>query len=141
MSTTLKSILSNRNFILLWLAYGISALGDHFSEMAILAHQDALNPDVDITPLQARMTLVFMLPFLILGPMSGALADRLPRRWLMISADLARVGIMLAFLWLIESFASYFGGWGAFVPLGMVGCFAALFSAFPRSHGSDASPF
>lgn len=128
MSGTLKSIVSNRNFMLLWLAYGVSALGDHFSEMAILAHLDALNPDVDITPLQARMTFLFMLPFLILGPASGALADRLPRRWVMISADLARVGIMVGFFWLMESFTPHFGEWGAFVPLGIVGCFAALFS-------------
>lgn len=128
MSGTLKSILSNRNFMLLWLAYGISALGDHFSEMAILAHLDALNLDVDITPLQARMTFLFMLPFLIFGPVSGALADRLPRRWVMISADLARVGIMVAFFWLMERCTPHFGEWGVFIPLGMVGCFAALFS-------------
>ena len=128
MSGTLKSILANRNFMLLWFAYGVSALGDHFSEMAILAHQDALNPDVDITPLQARMTFLFMLPFLILGPVSGALADRLPRRWVMISADLARVGVMVAFFWLMERCAPHFGEWGVFIPLGMVGCFAALFS-------------
>jgi len=45
-------LLHNRNFALLWGAYAVSALGDHLSEMAILKTQDALNAQVDITPLR-----------------------------------------------------------------------------------------
>ena len=37
-------LLANRNFALLWAAYGISALGDHLSEMGLLATQHALDP-------------------------------------------------------------------------------------------------
>ncbi len=129
MNPTLRAVLANRGFLLLWCAYGISAMGDHLSEMAILAQRDALNPNVDITPLQARMTFVFMLPFFVFGPVSGALADRLPRRWIMIGADLARVAIMLSFAMLMDRFSRGFGGeWGPFIPLGLIGMFAALFA-------------
>ncbi|MBU1238167.1 hypothetical protein KJ865_00540, partial [Myxococcota bacterium] len=39
-------IFLNRNFILLWCAYTVSALGDHLSEMALLDMQHALDrPD------------------------------------------------------------------------------------------------
>ncbi|MCH7527383.1 MAG: hypothetical protein IID39_08100, partial [Planctomycetes bacterium] len=126
MSSAVKSLLRNRSFILLWCAYGISATGDHMSEMAVLAKQNALSLEVDITPLQARMTFLFMLPFFVLGPLTGWVADRCPRRWVMILADLARVGIMLSFAVLIERFGRVWPEWGPFVPLGMVGVFAAL---------------
>ncbi len=115
--------------MLLWCAYGISAMGDHFSEFAILAKQNALSPEIDITPLQARMTFVFMLPFFVLGAFAGALADRLPRRSIMIAADLIRAAIMLSFMWLIGSSTELFGTrWGPYLPLGLVGVFAAIFS-------------
>lgn len=128
MSSAVKSLLRNRSFILLWCAYGISATGDHMSEMAVLAKQNALSLEVDITPLQARMTFLFMLPFFVLGPLTGWVADRFPRRWVMILADLVRAGIMLSFAVLIEHFGRVWPVWGPFVPLGMVGIFAALFS-------------
>ena len=60
MQPSIRSLLSNRGFVLLWCAYGISAMGDHLSEMAILAHMGVLEEGIDVTPLQARMTFVFM---------------------------------------------------------------------------------
>lgn len=128
MNPAVKRLLTNRNFVLLWCAYGVSAVGDHLSEMAILAHQDALNPDIDITPLQARMTFLFMLPFFLFGPLAGAVGDRFSRRRVMIVADLFRVGIMFAFMTLIRHSGAVFGAaWGPFLPLALVGVFAALF--------------
>ena len=121
------SLLRNRNFILLWCAYAVSAFGDHLSEMAILKTHDALNPDVSITPLSARMTFMFFLSFFLLAPIAGLLADRLPRRALMISADAIRCGIMLGFAGLI-AWTGDWGAWGPFLPLLLVGAFAALFS-------------
>ncbi len=127
MDAPTSRLLSNRNFVLLWCAYAVSALGDHLSEMAVLKTQNALADSVDVTPLQARMRFAFMLPFFVLGPLMGSLADRLPRRALMILADLARVVLMFNFAWLIARFAGW-GKWGPFVPMLFVGVFAAMFS-------------
>ncbi len=121
------SLLTNGNFVLLWCAYGVSAMGDHLSEMALLKTQDALNPGVDITPLTARITFMFFVPFFLLAPLAGALADRRSRRGLMVTADLARCAIMLMFATLI-GWAEGLGSWGAFAPLLLVGTFAAMFS-------------
>ncbi|MEE9294866.1 MAG: MFS transporter [Phycisphaerae bacterium] len=129
MRSSLKTLIANRNFLLLWCAYGISATGDHLSEFAILAKLNALDPNVDVTPLQARMTFVFMLPFFVLGPLAGAIGDRISRRAVMIFADVMRVGIMLAFFVLIDQATRAFGAdWGPFLPLGIIGVFAALFA-------------
>ncbi len=121
------SLLHNRNFALLWSAYAVSALGDHLSEMAILKTQDALNAQVDITPLSARMTFAFFVPFFLLAPIAGLLADRVSRRGLMILADVARAVLMLSFLVLI-TWTQDSGPWGPFLPLLFVGLFAAVFS-------------
>ncbi len=120
-------LLRNRNFVLLWCAYGVSAMGDHLSEMAILKTQNALSPGVDATPIDARMTFLFFVPFFLFSPITGLLADRFPRRALMILADLARCVIMLCFAYL-AAWAGSWGGWGPLMPLLLVGVFAALFS-------------
>lgn len=120
-------LLHNRNFLLLWCAYAISAFGDHLSEMAILKTQHAADAGVDLTPLMARMTFVFMLPFFLVGPVCGALADRFPRRALMILADLVRAGLVAGFAFWI-ALCSPLGTWGPFVPLLFLGLFAAVFS-------------
>ena len=120
-------LLGNRNFRLLWCAYGVSAMGDHLSEMAILKTQGALSTAVDVTPLDARMTFLFFVPFFLLAPITGWLADRLPRRGLMIMADLIRLGVMMGFATLI-AWTAPLGTWGPFLPLLLIGACAALFS-------------
>ena len=71
----------NRNFVLLWAAYAVSAFGDHLSEMGLLDLQDALAEQRhDATRVQAVMLFAFMAPFFLLGPAMGWLADRLPRK-------------------------------------------------------------
>lgn len=121
------SLLGNRNFVLLWCAYAVSAMGDHLSEMAILKTQHAVNSDVDVTPLTARMTFMFFVPFFLLGPFAGLLADRLPRRGIMITADAIRCAVMLGFVGLLGWMQDW-GRWGPFLPLLLIGLFAALFS-------------
>jgi 1-acyl-sn-glycerol-3-phosphate acyltransferase len=120
------SLFRNRNFLLLWSAYGVSALGDHLSEMALLKTQNAL-ASPDLTQLFAKITFVFMLPFFVLGPFTGVLSDRLPRRGLMVFADLVRAGLMFSFAWLILMCQGW-GPWGPFLPLLVVGVFSAIFS-------------
>ncbi len=134
-----RSLLANRNFILLWAAYGVSALGDHLSEMGLLAIQHALDADkTDATRRQAIMLFVFMFPFFAIGPFCGWVADRLPRKWIMIGADVVRCVLMielLPILLMLERWYSpeYRDGQAvsltvAVLPLAFVGVFAAFFS-------------
>ncbi|HVP10344.1 MAG TPA: MFS transporter [Phycisphaerae bacterium] len=132
------SIFSNRNFILLWAAYGVSALGDHLSEMGLLKLQDALDPaKTDTTRIKAVMIFVFMLPFFALGPVCGWIADRLPRKWIMIAADVVRAAIMVEMLAILTGLHRWLlpaGPHGplplsvAILPMLACGVFAALFS-------------
>ncbi len=132
-------LVRNRNFVLLWCAYGISALGDHLSEMGLLKLQEALAAGVtDATRRQAVMTFVFMFPFFAIGPVCGWIADRLPRKWIMVSADVVRAVLMVEILpVLLLLHRRFYPSHGpdeplpmviAVLPLAAVGVFAAAFS-------------
>ncbi len=139
------SIFRNRNFILLWCAYTTSALGDHLSEMALLDMQEATLRN-DSTRISAIIMFSFMLPFFLFGPAMGWLADRLPRKWIMISADAIRAVLMISLAAILGLLANRFAdtGWEVgpssdgrslifspwlyAMPLMLTGVFAALFS-------------
>ena len=104
-------LFKNRNFLLLWAGYVISALGDriHFLVMlTLLEHMKnpgvaALLGDGKSNPAwhkvggqeTAQLNIMMLLPFLLIGPLSGVIADRLPRRTVMIGSDFARVAIVV----------------------------------------------
>ncbi|MHC5108773.1 MAG: MFS transporter, partial [Planctomycetota bacterium] len=67
------------------------------------------------------------LPFFLMAPIAGVLADRFPRRYLMILADLVRMTVFLFFAYLI-ALTQDWGRWGPFLPLLPVGLMAAVFS-------------
>ncbi len=121
-------LVQNRNFVLLWAAYGISAFGDHLSEMALLHESGGIARD-DITRVQALMTFFFFLPFVACGPLAGWWADRFSRKWTMIAADLARFLVMGTLPWTLPLLVGMQLGDFAFAaPLALAGVFAAFFS-------------
>ncbi len=93
---TYPNLLKNRNFLLLWSGYVISALGDriHFVIMLALLMK-LLGSHAQPAQNTAQLNVMMLLPFLLLGPFTGALADRLPRRAIMVCADFTRVAIVL----------------------------------------------
>lgn len=121
-------LLQNRNFVLLWAAYGISALGDHLSELALLDAAGGMQRD-DTTRLQALLGFGFFLPFVLLGPLAGWWADRFSRKWTMIASDLARA-VLMANLALIVPWLQRLGlhDYAIMAPLVVAGALAAFFS-------------
>jgi dTMP kinase len=84
-------VLSIKPFRRLWVALSLSSLGDWLSLLALttlasnLAHgTSAQNSAV------GAVWIVTLLPALLLGPIAGALADRLDRRMTMIVGDVVR---------------------------------------------------
>lgn len=99
-ATTEPSLFRNRNFMLLWAAQIISALGDRIHFVVILAIIEGLFRQVDPTykpggQENAQLTVMLMLPFLLFGPITGMIADRFSRRKVMIVADIARILIVI----------------------------------------------
>jgi hypothetical protein len=85
----------NRDFRLLWGGQVVSQLGDWFNLItlqSLLLHLTGSASSV------AGLMAAQMLPVVALGPVAGVVVDRLPRKTVMIGADLARAAIALGFL-------------------------------------------
>lgn len=125
-------LVQNRNFLLLWAAYGISAVGDHLSEQALLVERHALESEHS-TRIQALLSFGFFLPFVLFGPVAGWCADRFNRKWTMILADCIRAAIVLNAGLIVVHLASSMDAAGladysVLGPTLLLGLFAAFFS-------------
>lgn len=125
-------LVQNRNFMLLWAAYGVSAIGDHLSELALLVERNAFEEE-KATRIQALLQFGFFAPFVLLGPLTGWVADRFSRKWTMIGSDLARAAIMGNLALIVPALALWLephglGDFSVVIPLMFAGAFAAFFS-------------
>ena len=105
-----RGILAQPNFARLWYGQIISSLGDRFYLFALLVIL-GIHQGLDAGKDSARMTFCAMLPGLVLAPFYGWTIDRFSRRWVMIYADLARVGLTLSLLYFwfwLHSFVAVF---------------------------------
>lgn len=88
------ALFRNRNFLLHWLAGAISNIGDFFNSLALVK---LLSEDPAHLGLYMSLIMVSkVLPGMLLGPVAGAVADRLPRRAVMVVSDLLRAALVLA---------------------------------------------
>ena len=85
----------NREFRFLWLGQVVSQMGDWFDTIAV--YTIALR----LTGSSRSVALIMVarfLPSVVMGPLSGVVADRFSRRSIMITADLLRAIVVLGFL-------------------------------------------
>src|SRR6266576_2838721 len=85
----------NRGFRLLWLGQVVSQMGDWFDTIAVYTIALRLTGS---TRSVALIMVARFLPSVIMGPLSGVVADRFSRRSIMIAADLLRAVVVLGFL-------------------------------------------
>lgn len=86
---------ANRGFRLLWLGQVVSQMGDWFDTIAV--YTIALR----LTGSSRSVALIMVarfLPSVVIGPLSGVVADRFSRRSIMIAADLLRALVVIGFL-------------------------------------------
>jgi MFS family permease len=86
---------ANRDFRLLWLGQVVSQLGDWFDTIALFTLVLRLTGSGRAVGL---VLVARFLPSVVLGPLSGVLADRFDRRRIMIASDAARALVVLGFL-------------------------------------------
>jgi MFS family permease len=93
-----RGILAQPNFARLWYGQIISSLGDRFYLFALLYVILGIKQGLEVGKDSARVTFCGMLPGLVLAPLYGWIIDRFSRRWVMVYADLTRVGLTLSLL-------------------------------------------
>jgi dTMP kinase len=93
----LRAVLRIRAFRRLWIAFGLSSLGDWIGLLALTAMAKAFAGDNYQAANFAIGGVLFLrvLPALVMGPVAGWVADRLDRRWTMILGDLIRAAFFV----------------------------------------------
>src|SRR5919109_700316 len=95
LSAYLRLVRRNRNFRRLWLAQIVSEIGDWFYTLAIYTLLLQLTGQAQSV---ALALVLQVLPQTFIGPAAGVVNDRVRRKYVMITADLARMAIVLAML-------------------------------------------
>lgn len=91
---TYREVLSQSGFRNLWLGQAISQLGDAFYNVAFLFMVQKVTQNAIITGFVAACE---WLPFLLLGPYAGVLADRIDRKRIMLVSDLLSAAVLVVF--------------------------------------------
>jgi MFS family permease len=83
----------NAGYRRLWMAQAVSLTGDWFTliALAVLVSRDTRGSGLAVSIL----ALVQILPWVVMGPWSGVLADRFDRKRLLVASDVARAMVVL----------------------------------------------
>lgn len=120
--TYTKLLRENGRFRNLWGGQVVSELGNWFNFIAELGLARALSGSA----LSASLIVAaHWFPYCILAPFAGAIADRFPRKHLMIAADLARCVVALGFLFVTSPDRL----WIAYVCAAAISVLSAFFDA------------
>lgn len=91
----LELLRSNRGFRFLWFGQVVSQMGDWFDTIAVYTIALTLTGS---TRSVALIMVARFLPSVVMGPLSGVIADRFSRRTIMIASDIVRAVVVLGFL-------------------------------------------
>ncbi len=141
MTRVLRVVARNPQFAKLWLAQFVSQTGDWLNRVACLVLIGQLGSSSSLLGVGALFGVELalrLLPSAFFGPLAGPVADRLPRRMLMVLADLSRAVIVLGFL-LVREPAHLSLLYGLIVVQMAIGIFfdAARSAALPDTVGRE----
>lgn len=123
-SASRLAALRHRNFRLLWTGQLVSFSGSMMQNAAILWHVALLVPPERKGLALGAVGLVRLVPIVVLGPVSGVVADARDRRRLMIATQLAMAAVAAALA------ACAFGGLAAVWPIYLLAGLGAAAGAF-----------
>lgn len=122
----------NVSFLLMWSSVAASGFSDRVLQLAAWSMLGIRASDSDAASVQAAVSFFFFLPYVLLGPGAGWIADTLPRKWVLLFCDEARAGVLLlAMLVAPAGVAAAVPGnqtWKVYLLVSIVGALAAVFS-------------
>ncbi len=94
---SVRAVLSIASFRRLWLALGLSSLGDWLGLLAITVMAQRI-PESSSAKYFAVSTvfIIRLAPAVLLGPLAGVIADRFPRRLILVAGDVLRFLLFLS---------------------------------------------
>ncbi|MBN9736042.1 MULTISPECIES: MFS transporter [unclassified Pseudonocardia] len=116
----MRSLFADTRFRNLFVAQVVALTGTGLATVALGLLAYDLAADRAALVLGAALA-VKMVAYVVVGPVVGAVADRVPRRRLMVGADLVRAGVVLLLPWVTEV-------WQVFVLIGALQTASATFT-------------
>ena len=120
--------------MLMWTSVAASGFGDRVIMLAA-EHLMGINAEgAVVSKITAGVAFAFFVPYLVLTIVGGWLADRLPRKWIMLACDESRaVVLLIAWFWAanytkqIDAIPDEYH-WKVFLIIAGTGAFAAIFN-------------
>ena len=128
----------NVSFMLMWSSVAASGFGDRLIQLAAEPMLGVYKLDASAARITAAIMFCFFAPYMVLTVVGGWLADRLPRKWIMLACDECRALILLIAFFMAAGLgtaeaipASHY--WKVYLILAATGCFAAIFNPAKQS--------
>src|SRR3990167_6480575 len=86
----------NFSFHLMWICTFLGGMGDRLMMLSAYQLLDIEQAGGARASVIAGVDFFFFLPYVVWSPLAGWLADRLPRKWVMVTSDFVRGGAVLA---------------------------------------------
>ena len=130
--TSEKSLFKNRSFLLMWSSVAASGFGDRMIMLSTFALLGGLAATTGGTSINAGVYFFFFLPYILFTIPAGKLADKLPRKWLMLFCDEMRAALFLLGFYMIPDGktierVSEAQEWEVYGIVALIGVFAAIF--------------
>lgn len=135
----------NRNFVLMWTSTAASGFGDRMIMSSALALLGAFAPTSGSASINSMTQFFFVLPYVVLSLFVGWLADRLPRKWMLLFCDEGRAVLLLlaaTMIPLVDAQAELPAEfkWKVLMLLSAIGCCAATFNPVRNAIVPDLMP-
>jgi dTMP kinase len=97
--TVAVRLFGSRDFFRLWIAQVVSALGDWIGFVAIVAIATRVGHSASGAASVSLVMSARLVPGFFLAPIAGVLVDRWNRKWVLVTCDLARAGVLATLPW------------------------------------------
>ena len=132
------SLWRNVSFLLMWSSVAASGFGDRLIQLAAEPMLGVGKPGASAAAISSGIMFFFFLPYMLLTVVGGYLADRLPRKWIMLACDEGRA-VMLLIAFFMAAKLGELGDigaahyWKVYLVMACTGAFAAIFNPAKQS--------
>ncbi len=133
-----RTLWRNASFMLMWSSVAASGFGDRMIQLAAEPLLGVKEVGASGAAIQSSIMFFFLLPYMGMTLVGGWLADRVPRKWLMLACDEARALTLLVGFFMAGQLASTAAvpqehRWKIFLIVALTGVFAAIFNPAKQS--------
>ena len=140
-----SSLWRNVSFMLMWSSVAASGFGDRLIQLAAEPMLGVGEQGASAAGISSGIMFFFFLPYMLLTIVGGYLADRLPRKWILLACDEGRAVVLLIAFFMAAKLGTVatIGAahhWKVYLVMACTGVFAAIFNPAKQSTVPEIVP-